>query len=475
MKKSMNLSMALLCDLRLDRVLSEQALAVLASPFGDEARRARQECFTALEDAERLAQAESCREALILLQRAVELGRNVAAMTVIDRAYAMRRMMDRYLNACERLAELSYCGTYFATAAHDVAVKREILLSMEEAGSRLAAVLERLRSCLLSVADKTWLTPDGAHTVSERERISDCGVRLGLIPPFAAERRISPDHTLTDAICRLHTDEVTQMEEICSAYAFFPWDEPLAYLPELKFVLEISGLVARAAAQGIPHCTPTMSQTPQYTAREMYDISLLAKACEHIVPNDVSFTEDEPFHFLTGANGGGKTTYLRAVGLNLVLACAGCPVFARQVTVYPFAWIAAHMPRDERFDRTGRLDEERARVEQMLDAPSGDPAFLLFNETFSGTDDARGFSLLAETVKMITEAGHFGLYVTHFHEVTELGVPLLSAQIDPMDENRRTYRIVRTGSDASSYAADILRKYRLDSDSLRERRRSCER
>ena len=111
----------------------------------------------------------------------------------------------------------------------------------------------------------------------------------------------------------------------------------------------------------------------------------------------------------------------------------------------------------------------------MLDAPSGDPAFLLFNETFSGTDDARGFALLVETVKKITEAGHFGLYVTHFHEVTELGVPLLSAQIDPMDENRRTYRIVRTGSDASSYAADILRKYRLDSDSLRERRRSCER
>jgi DNA mismatch repair ATPase MutS len=219
---------------------------------------------------------------------------------------------------------------------------------------------------------------------------------------------------------------------------------------------------------------PTMSETPQYTAYEMYDISLLAKSCEHIVPNDVNFTAQEAFAFLLGANGGGKTTYVRAVGLNLELACAGCPVFARQATVYPFSRIAAHMPHDERFERTGRLDEERERVARMLDGPPDEIAFLLFNETFSGTDDVRGFALLAECAQRMVAAGHFGLYVTHFHEAESLGLPMLSAQIDPEDENRRTYRIVRKGSGASSYAADILKKYRLDRESLRERRRDCE-
>ena len=475
MSEQMNLPKELLCDLRLDRLLSEQALAVLASPCDGDTRRARQECFAALEDDGRLARAEACREALILLLRAVELGRDVAGLTVIDRAYALRRMMDRYLKACGRLAALSDCGAYFAAAARAVGEKRELLATMEVACSRLEAVLGRMRFGLLSVADKTWLTPEGENAVSERERIADCGTRMGLIPPAAAERRISPDITLTDAVCRLHADEVAQAEEICEAYASFSWREPLAHLSELKFVLEICGLTARATAQGIPHCIPIMAQTPQYTAREVYDISLLAKACERIVPNDVAFTAGEPFAFLTGANGGGKTTYLRAVGLNLVLACAGCPVFARQATVYPFARIAAHMPRDERFDRTGRLDEERARVAQMLCAPSEDKAFLLFNETFSGTDDARGFALLTETAGQITEAGHFGLYVTHFHEVAALGLPLLTAQIDPTDENRRTYRIVRTGGGDSSYASDILRKYRLDRASLRERRGGCAR
>ena len=45
-----------------------------------------------------------------------------------------------------------------------------------------------------------------------------------------------------------------------------------------------------------------------------------------------------------------------------------------------------------------------------------------------------------------------------------------SAEIDPADENKRTYRIVKSKGNASSYAADILKKYGLDKDSLRERR-----
>ena len=258
-------------------------------------------------------------------------------------------------------------------------------------------------------------------------------------------------------------------------HTYVTLDEPLAFLPDLKFCLEILRLVQKADALGIPHVIATVATRPQYRASALYDVSLLAKNCTCIVPNDAIFDADEPFCFLLGANGGGKTTYLRALGINLLLFLAGCPVFASEATMYPFETVLSHFPKDERFDNTGRLDEERTRTVKMLTDANNKSAFLLLNETYSGADETRGFALLTETALQIGRAHHFGLYVTHFHEVMSLAYPVLSAEVDTADENKRTYRIVRCKGSASSYAADILKKYRLDKDSLAARRSHHER
>ena len=95
---------------------------------------------------------------------------------------------------------------------------------------------------------------------------------------------------------------------------------------------------------------------------------------------------------------------------------------------------------------------------------------MLFNETFSGTDEQRGYALLCDAVERLNAKHCFGLYVTHFHEVNATAYPVLSAQIDAEKENERTYRIVKTKGNSSSYALDILKKYGLDKASLDARR-----
>ncbi len=322
---------------------------------------------------------------------------------------------------------------------------------------------------LLSFADKNWLTPD-YDAVSEIDSISECAKNLGFTVPKKKPQNTKIDFSLSDTICRLYSDKVAQIEVEIAKYADVDFYEPTAYISEIKFYLEIHSLIQRASKLGIPHCIAKISQKTQYIAKELYDISLLAKNCENIVPNDADFTEYEPFCFLLGANGGGKTTYLRALGVNLILFLAGCPVFAKQAEIYPFDIVLSHFPKDERFDNTGRLDEERRRTEEMLKAAQDKVAFLLFNETFSGTDDKRGFELLKDTAMKIGENHQFGLYVTHFHEVMSLDYPVLSAEVDSTDENKRTFRIVRSKGSASSYAADILKKYGLDKNSLEARR-----
>jgi hypothetical protein len=106
----------------------------------------------------------------------------------------------------------------------------------------------------------------------------------------------------------------------------------------------------------------------------------------------------------------------------------------------------------------------------MLDGVKNGNAFFLYNETYSGADEARGFELLAFTAEKTVREGHFGLYVTHFHRVGELEYPILSAVVDTACGNKRTYRIIRSGRLTSSYANDILKKYRLDRASLQSRR-----
>ena len=302
------------------------------------------------------------------------------------------------------------------------------------------------------------------------DNISECAEHLGFTVPKQKPQSTKINLSLSDVVCHLYSDKVAQIEAEIAKYADVDFYEPTSYISEIKFFLEIYSLLQRAAQIGVPHCIAKLSQTPQYIAKELYDVSLLAKNCESIVPNDADFTENEPFCFLLGANGGGKTTYLRALGVNLIFFLAGCPVFAKEAEIYPFDIVLSHFPRDERFDNIGRLDEEQKRTEEMLNIAQNKTAFLFFNETFSGTDDKRGFDLLTDTVAKIAESKQFGLYVTHFHEVMSLDYPVLSAEVDLSDANKRTFRIVRSKGSASSYASDILKKYRLDKDSLATRR-----
>ena len=67
------------------------------------------------------------------------------------------------------------------------------------------------------------------------------------------------------------------------------------------------------------------------------------------------------------------------------------------------------------------------------------------------------------------ELGCFSLFVTHFHEVNDKGYTVFNTVIDVSNDNRRTFRIVKSDSLRSSYAEDILRKYALTQDDLTRR------
>lgn len=77
---------------------------------------------------------------------------------------------------------------------------------------------------------------------------------------------------------------------------------------------------------------------------QAYDITLLEKDEHNIIPNDVELTEKEPLFFLTGANGGGKTTYLRTVGVSVTMFLCGAPAPCAAAEIAPLKCVYTHFP-----------------------------------------------------------------------------------------------------------------------------------
>ena len=453
-------------DIGLDKLFSKETVEVLRRPCGREEIKRRNSIFRALESGASLKRVDDLTSMLCTLEKKISLVKDERIPLV--RYFRYPQMLDAYACASKCIAE---SGDLFGEIGEYYSSDKELSRSGEllRLSNRIKDIIERMRIGLISLSDKCWITPD-RKSVSEFDLIADCAEKLGFGTDITKERKVKINEPFSDAVCRLYSECAERIDAEIKGISLDDIAIPVTFIPELRFFSEIAHFVRRAEERGIVHCISDISEVKCYEAEELYDISLLSEECGSIVPNGLSMDAEEPFFFVCGANGGGKTTFLRAVGINLVLFLAGCPIFAKSALIYPFDNVLTHFPKDERFDNVGRLDEEHSRSADMLNSVKNKTAFFLYNETYSGADEARGFELLTFTSEKTVHEGHFGLYVTHFHRVRELEYPVLSAVVDTARGNERTYRIIRSGGSTASYADDILKKYRLDRASLQSRR-----
>lgn len=248
-----------------------------------------------------------------------------------------------------------------------------------------------------------------------------------------------------------------------------------AYSGEIGFLLDASDYFLRLRDAGFPLTYPAVSAKREVVLNGIVDASLAKRELrgEDVVPNDLlmaSEYRDEKlaFYIVTGANGGGKTTFIRACGLAILFFLAGCPVTASSARIWPFEAMYTHFPANESFENSGRFVNEANRAEEIIEK-TNENTFVLFNETYSGTDEQKSEHYSRRLADTMYECGAFGMFVTHIHSLTGSRIPALAAVIDESDENRRTYKIRRVGSTSSSFAEDILEKYRLDRNSLKLR------
>jgi hypothetical protein len=150
---------------------------------------------------------------------------------------------------------------------------------------------------------------------------------------------------------------------------------------------------------------------------------LLADAVR--VGNDITLGPPGTFLLVTGSNMSGKTTLLRAVGANVVLAQAGAPVCARRLVLPPLELATSVVVEDSLEGGVSFFMAELLRLKQVVDTarrpPPGRSVLYLLDEVLRGTNSAERQVAVRRVLEELLALGAIGAVTTHDLEI--LGQP----------------------------------------------------
>ena len=186
------------------------------------------------------------------------------------------------------------------------------------------------------------------------------------------------------------------------------------------------------------------------------------------------------FFILTGANNGGKTTFLRGAGLCFLMAQTGFYVPAAACVISPCDFIFTHFPKEEETGiNASRFTTEIKDLKVISDLVS-ENSLLLMNESIQSTTPKECAEIAGEITRIFCIIGVRGIYATH---ITELALMCDDITADPdcrsvpvsivatVDEEsgKRLYKIKRGQPLKQSYAMDIFNSFGINSENIRKR------
>ena len=117
---------------------------------------------------------------------------------------------------------------------------------------------------------------------------------------------------------------------------------------------------------------------------------------------------------ISGSNMSGKSTFLRTVGINAVLAQAGAPVRATRFRLSPLAIAGTLRVHDSLQEGRSRFYAEILRLKRLMDMATGQPPlFFLVDEVLHGTNSADRLEGAGAVIRALIDRGAIGLFTTH--------------------------------------------------------------
>ncbi len=234
---------------------------------------------------------------------------------------------------------------------------------------------------------------------------------------------------------------IAELEAI-SSLASFAYEHPTSTFPEL------------------------VDEGPRFEAFGLQHPLMSPKRC---VPNDVALGGEPRLLIVSGSNMSGKSTLLRSVGLNAVLAWAGAPVMASKLVLSPVAVGASIRVLDSLQDGKSRFYAEITRLRQIVEMTGTEKHVLfLLDELLSGTNSHDRRIGAEAVVRSLVEGGAIGLVTTHDLALTEIVEDFgpMAANVhfeDHLEDGRISFDFrLKAGIVERSNALELMRAVGLD-------------
>jgi MutS domain V len=233
---------------------------------------------------------------------------------------------------------------------------------------------------------------------------------------------------------------------------------------ELGFYVSCLNLAGRLADKGTPVTVPDPAEPSSFafTCTSLRDACLELQSPNPVIGNDIQ-GDGKPLVIITGANSGGKSTFLRSVGLAQLMMQCGLFVTAGSYRAAVSRGVFTHFIREEDAGmNSGRLDDELKRM-GVTARLLGPHALMLFNESFAGTNEHEGSEIGYQVVRALLDDQVRVFFVTHRYEFAdrfrrEHPDETLFLRADRRPDGSRAYKLTVNDPLPTSFGEDLYHR-----------------
>ena len=184
------------------------------------------------------------------------------------------------------------------------------------------------------------------------------------------------------------------------------------------------------------------------------------------IPNDVDLNDKQRGMLLYGINSAGKSSYMKSVGVNLIMAQAGMYVASDSFTYFPYESIFTRIPNgDNLFKGQSTFVAEMSELRSILKY-STNRSLVIGDEVASGTESVSAISIVSAGISMLSQRSSSFIFATHLHEVAKLETILnlsnvtiyhISVHYDEQTGLLIYDRVLREGSGETLYGLEVCK------------------
>jgi DNA mismatch repair ATPase MutS len=233
---------------------------------------------------------------------------------------------------------------------------------------------------------------------------------------------------------------------------------------ELAFYIGCLNVHEQLVQMGEPMCfpRPLAPGERRHTFQGVYDVCLALTMKQRVVGNEVD-ADGKDLVIITGANQGGKSTFLRSIGLAQVMMQCGMFAPAESFCANVCESLFTHYKRKEDATmKSGKLDEELSRMSEIVDNITSN-SMLLLNESFAATNEREGSEIARQIVCALLEKRIKVFFVTHLYEFAHsfydkhMGNAIF-LRADRQPDGRRTFKLIKGEPLQTSFGQDVYHR-----------------